>query len=268
MNSYQHVKAWRHRTKIKIIEAMGGKCAICGYNKCDSALALHHLNPSQKELSISSVIVNAKAWFIIAQELRKCVLLCHNCHSEVHAELIEIPIDSPKFNEDFVEYLESDYDFCPICGKMKNNKLMFCSKRCASKSTGNLGQKINWNEVDLPLLLKEKTSWTEIGKQLGVSGTAVSARAKRLGLIKDVYMHICYKCGIEFQSAEMFAKYCSRDCFDADRVKLPNLTKEKLEELLLTLPYTKIGEIYNVSDNTIKKYAKKYGLASKNAHVA
>ena len=40
---------WRKRTKIALVEYKGGKCCVCGYNKCIEALEFHHLDPSQKD---------------------------------------------------------------------------------------------------------------------------------------------------------------------------------------------------------------------------
>jgi hypothetical protein len=39
-------KSYYRKTKEKLIEYKGGKCQICGYNKCTSALEFHHLDPS------------------------------------------------------------------------------------------------------------------------------------------------------------------------------------------------------------------------------
>lgn len=46
----------RKREKLKkdAIEYKGGKCQICGYDKCDSALEFHHLDPSQKDFGIGA----------------------------------------------------------------------------------------------------------------------------------------------------------------------------------------------------------------------
>jgi len=78
------VKKWRRNTKERIITAMGGKCACCGYNKCHDAMDLHHLNPNEKEFSFAAIRANPKNWDSIVQELRKCVLLCNRCHREIH----------------------------------------------------------------------------------------------------------------------------------------------------------------------------------------
>lgn len=100
----EKVKRWRKRCKERIIEAMGGSCCCCGYNKCMWALALHHLNPDEKEMTLSSIRANPKNWNIIVKELRKCILVCHNCHSEIHAGERLIPDNVYKFNESFIEY--------------------------------------------------------------------------------------------------------------------------------------------------------------------
>ena len=69
--------------KEKIVEYLGGKCIICGYIKCNSALVAHHKNPKTKSFALS--IGSSKSWETIKMELDKCVLLCQNCHSEAHA---------------------------------------------------------------------------------------------------------------------------------------------------------------------------------------
>lgn len=73
----------RHRLiKKKAIEYLGGKCTKCGYMKCFMALDFHHLNPDDKDFSISANY-NRK-WESLVEELNKCVLLCSNCHREIH----------------------------------------------------------------------------------------------------------------------------------------------------------------------------------------
>ena len=68
--------------KQKAIEYKGGKCSVCGYAKCINALEFHHINPGEKGLSISSS--GYKNWKKIQAELDKCILVCANCHREIH----------------------------------------------------------------------------------------------------------------------------------------------------------------------------------------
>ena len=70
----------RHRAKRRAIVYKGGGCQQCGYNKCDSALGFNH--EGEKDFQISYFIT--RAWKILKTELDKCVLLCANCHAEVH----------------------------------------------------------------------------------------------------------------------------------------------------------------------------------------
>ena len=68
----------------KIKEQRGGKCQRCGYNKCLKALEFHHLDPSQKDFTISNDHFKlAEA----VEESKKCILICANCHRELHDNL-------------------------------------------------------------------------------------------------------------------------------------------------------------------------------------
>lgn len=82
-----HAHKKRKSLKIQAIEYKGGKCEVCGYNKCVEALEFHHKNPDEKEFGISRK-GNTRSWEKIKTEIDKCVLLCSNCHREVHAGLI------------------------------------------------------------------------------------------------------------------------------------------------------------------------------------
>ena len=55
-------------------------CAVCGYNKCASALDFHH--NGNKEFSISQF--NDCGLKRIKNEVDKCIVLCRNCHAELH----------------------------------------------------------------------------------------------------------------------------------------------------------------------------------------
>jgi predicted HNH restriction endonuclease len=75
---------WTNREKLKAIEYKGGACVICGYNKCCAALDFHHLDPSQKERPAMGAIYDYKKFEDNIAELDKCILLCSNCHRELH----------------------------------------------------------------------------------------------------------------------------------------------------------------------------------------
>lgn len=81
------VVAWRKRTKLKLVEYKGRKCQCCGYSKCIEALEFHHIDSSSKEFSISG---KSNSFERLKKEADKCVLVCSNCHKEIHAGLIDI----------------------------------------------------------------------------------------------------------------------------------------------------------------------------------
>jgi len=85
-----YVKKYRQNKKSKAVNLLGGKCCKCGYNKCLKALQFHHLDPSKKNFHISSNNKRSIAWNVIEQELKKCILVCANCHAEIHDGLTEV----------------------------------------------------------------------------------------------------------------------------------------------------------------------------------
>ena len=72
--------------KKSIILKKGGKCEKCGYEKNLAALCFHHKDPKEKEreLGLSSLLVGKKSQEKIKKEIKKCLLLCSNCHMEIH----------------------------------------------------------------------------------------------------------------------------------------------------------------------------------------
>jgi hypothetical protein len=77
----------RKKIKKMSIEYKGGSCQICNYNKCIDALEFHHLDPNEKDFGISAKGIT-RAWKKVKEELDKCILVCSNCHREIHAGLI------------------------------------------------------------------------------------------------------------------------------------------------------------------------------------
>lgn len=75
------VVSWRKRTKVQLVLYKGGKCVKCGYNKCIEALQFHHLNPKEKDFTISGKSLSFER---LRLEADKCILLCANCHIETH----------------------------------------------------------------------------------------------------------------------------------------------------------------------------------------
>ncbi len=80
------VRKRRKQIRINAIEYKGSKCESCGYFRCAEALEFHHLDPKQKDFSISSKGYT-RGWDRVKEELDKCIMLCANCHRELHSKL-------------------------------------------------------------------------------------------------------------------------------------------------------------------------------------
>lgn len=83
-NVSKAVVEWRVRTKQKLVDYKGGECCRCGYKKETKALTFHHLNPEEKDFTIGG-----KSWSFerLKKEVDKCILVCSNCHIEIHEEI-------------------------------------------------------------------------------------------------------------------------------------------------------------------------------------
>jgi transcriptional regulator with XRE-family HTH domain len=81
-SNYVRVKTFRRKTKQRAVEYKGGECSICSYNKSINALDFHHLDPKEKDFNLSANM--SMSWDKIVKELDKCILVCSNCHREIH----------------------------------------------------------------------------------------------------------------------------------------------------------------------------------------
>jgi transposase len=84
------VSARRRRVKQRLVEAAGGRCVICGYERSPAALQFHHTAPAEKAFAIAARGV-ARSLEAALAEARKCVLLCATCHAEVEVGVATLP---------------------------------------------------------------------------------------------------------------------------------------------------------------------------------
>lgn len=166
----------RQKRKADLVYIMGGKCVICGYDKCQQALEFHHIDKSTKKYNISSG--NCHSWEEDIEELKKCALLCSNCHKELEVFNYEV--------------------FCT-----------FDEKR-----------------------------FLEVNKE------------------KEKKETICKNCGKKISQK---AKFCG-DCWSLMNRKVERPSREELKDMIRTLPFLQIGRLFNVSDNTIRKWCDSYNL--------
>jgi len=53
-------------------------------------LEFHHLKTNEKDFGISQKGYT-RSWVKVKKELDKCVMLCANCHREIHAGKLQLP---------------------------------------------------------------------------------------------------------------------------------------------------------------------------------
>ena len=108
-NQSKKTSDFRVRIKKALVEANNHKCAYCGLVDDYVVYDFHHLNPSQKSFGISdsSTTRSRQAY---ADEAKKCVLLCANCHRKIGKGLIpqddlKIIFDEEKYFKVFEELI-------------------------------------------------------------------------------------------------------------------------------------------------------------------
>lgn len=80
----------RKRLKEMLVAYKGGKCILCGYSKYVGAFDLHHVDSSKKEFGLSLHGLT-RSWEKTKKEADKCILMCANCHRELHGGITQLP---------------------------------------------------------------------------------------------------------------------------------------------------------------------------------
>ncbi len=88
--------------KELLVEEAGGCCAICGYDRCIVTLTFHHVDRELKAFPMSMHTTKSLAAY--REELKKCVLVCANCHGEIEAGVITSPPAGATFEDVLYRY--------------------------------------------------------------------------------------------------------------------------------------------------------------------
>ena len=82
-NNYMKDRYKQKKLEIQDLK-IGLKCQKCGYNRCGASLEFHHIDPSDKDDIIAKMISNRYSLERVQEEIKKCIVLCSNCHHEFH----------------------------------------------------------------------------------------------------------------------------------------------------------------------------------------
>ena len=195
MSSAVDVSNYRRRRKTNLMKVLGDKCCICNYNLLPDALEFHHINPEEKEYGIASTGTCRDLEKDLA-EIKKCVLVCANCHRAIHKGLYskEILWEKQLYNEDVANQLREEKK------KLSERTIYYC-KNC--------------------------------GKQLS----------------QKTESNLC------------------EECYRKSTRIVERPDRETLKQLIRTKPFTQIGKIYGVSDNSIRKWCDAENLPRKKTEI-
>ena len=82
--SKEYTRQARAKTRKWIAEYKEGRgCCICGeaHPRC---LDFHHVGEEKKDTNISRLISTGRLG-VIKEEIKKCIIVCANCHRKIHA---------------------------------------------------------------------------------------------------------------------------------------------------------------------------------------
>lgn len=155
-------------------------CISCGYNKHTTVLDFHHLDPSQKEFNISKYKKYTNISEDLKQELDKCIVLCSNCHREIHLGFLEYKNNKiEKINitteiQEWVYFKDKPKQLKP---KNIQNNTNQNTKERKSRPT-----KIEWpSNQELTKIVFEKPIYI-LAKELGVSDVAIVKHCKKYNI--------------------------------------------------------------------------------------
>ena len=95
LQSYSAQKQRGLARKLKLIEQLGNCCSICGYAKNLAALTFHHVSDN-KLFKLDMRSLSNRTYKAVLEESKKCILVCHNCHAELHYPNLDL---ASLFNE-------------------------------------------------------------------------------------------------------------------------------------------------------------------------
>ena len=168
-NDYLKQKERALTRKLELIKAKGGKCEICGYDKNIAALDFHHLNPEEKSFELDARHLSNTSNDKLLEESKKCILVCSNCHREIHNEHLDKDNIQILLNEMTSMHHELSHkhktSVCKYCGKefqyLKGK--IYCSDECRELDK-------NYPEyTDIIAKYDELKSWEKVAECFGVT---------------------------------------------------------------------------------------------------
>lgn len=212
--NYEFLDNARRRYKHLLIEYKGSICEKCGKKFRDEVFDFHHVNPKEKEFGIGSFkVLNLEK---LKKEADKCMLLCSNCHRELHAELHD---------------------------KEREERLL--------KEAEEI-RKIYINKVN-GINVKNPHKYLPYEEIMGYISENMPKKT------------IASKFNVKLKTINKFLKENNITYREQKVVLKP--TKEELISLLEKNNFCKIGRMFGVSDNAVRKWCVKYNINYKKTNT-
>jgi len=187
-----HHRHLRRTRKEALVGFFGGGCQFCGYSRCFSNLEFHHV--SGDKLHTVSGRELQYSLHRVAAEVQKCILVCSNCHGEVHAGLVSAKtvVKAHHFLETKVAELDGlswssflgrpprkERPPCKVCGApCSTPRGVYCSLPCKAQDE----RRVERPTRGALACLISRLSWVEIGRRFRVSDNTVRKWARGYGL--------------------------------------------------------------------------------------
>lgn len=175
-NNSKNVCNFVKRRKNNLIKVFGSKCCICGFDDFQEALEFHHVDESTKEFGITQSSTT-RALDKQLEEMKKCILVCSNCHRGIHQGYYQIPENWKElYQEEVAQQLLKERDevrthkiyYCPSCGTQVTEKGNYCVP-CSKLKQRTVERP---SREELKTLIRTKP-FTQIANMFGVSDNAI-----------------------------------------------------------------------------------------------
>ena len=194
----------RWEKKEELVKYKGGKCEVCGYDKCIDALEFHHINKDTKSFGIGGRLT--RSLNELKKEADKCILVCSNCHREIHYKENKAKRDAyyfsqNKFYEEHkergkIDEIDKDFvidcihkgmkkkDIANIVGVSVSTLTRFFEKVGINmtRSIESIEDATEPTEGDLKTLRANGKSFKEIGEMFHHGRNYISALCKKYGI--------------------------------------------------------------------------------------
>ena len=196
---YKWQKKARLERKKTLIGIFGGSCLFCGYNRCHWSLEFHHIDPKMKDNTVSAYGL-LKRFEKLIKEIQKCLLVCVNCHREIHAGFIEEIEVKNKYKKNYPSIVKKSHEVlkefndrknsrirkrykkkCPICllyFETRNEKQVYCSDKCLKF----VSRKVEWPDKEKLIELIKDNTIVKISKMYNVCDNTIRNWAKYYNL--------------------------------------------------------------------------------------